>query len=121
MRVYVAGKFEEKARVRETQEILKARGHEITYDWTVNEDATAHKPTCAFNDLVGVLRADAFVLHWHPNLKGGNVELGAALALERIAVYVIGCPVNDQPNVFYHHAAIKHCLTLDEVLAHGVL
>lgn len=104
MKIYVAGKFEEKRAVRQLQDALIAEGHSITYDWTKHEDATADKASCAVNDLVGVVDADAIILLWHPGLKGGLVELGAALALEKVTI-VVGCP-KDQPCIFFHHPEI---------------
>ena len=37
MRIYVAGKWQEKPQVRAVQEALIAAGHTITHDWTAHD------------------------------------------------------------------------------------
>ena len=49
-RVYVAGKWEDKRRVKEVQNILIEAGHAITFDWTRQLDvppseAALNRPT----------------------------------------------------------------------------
>ena len=117
MRVYVAGKFEEKEAVRAAQAALRARGHIISYDWTEHEIATADHAACAEADLNGVLDADALLLLWHPSLRGGLVELGAALC-SCVYVIVVGCPpLHEQPNVFFHHLGVRHVATVEDAVA----
>ncbi|KKM08289.1 hypothetical protein LCGC14_1725420, partial [marine sediment metagenome] len=41
MRIYVAGKFQEKTAVRRVQAILRGAGHTITHDWTREETLPA--------------------------------------------------------------------------------
>ncbi len=93
MRVYVASKFENHARVREVQEQLRAAGHTITYDWTrcaVMDILQAKK------DLRGVLDAEVVVLIIEEDVpyRGALVELGIALGAA-IPVYVLGTALDD--------------------------
>lgn len=118
MRIYVAGKFEEIEAVRACQKALKELGHEITYDWTPHCDV-AHRAATHVGLLLerGVAAAEVFFLLWHPNLRGVLVELGAAVAWS-LDIVVVGCPPPDeQPNVFFHHNAIKHFARLEDALA----
>lgn len=88
MKVYVAGKFEDRQRVAEIMNALRGKGFQISLDWTgesvagLSVQAANEKETeVAALDLVGVAKADALALVGHPNLKGAWVEMGAALAL----------------------------------------
>lgn len=85
MKVYVASKFQNKDEVRRAQALLRARGCEITHDWT-NEDAgdrsgmvlEAYLNRCAEADVQGVLSADAVLVIGYPGLRGCLVEFGMA-------------------------------------------
>ena len=100
MKIYVAAKFEAKEQVRALYEKLRAAGHEITHDWTGEDDSHLTDPrkkelyweNAADADLGGVDSADVLVLVPHPHGRGLFVELGAALA-RQISVYVVGDPV----------------------------
>ncbi len=118
MRVYVGAKFEDAPRARALMTRLEENGHVITYDWTKHEPSTPKDMLyqCAVNDLEGVVSCDVFMLLWHPALKGGLVELGAALALRK-GVIVIGAPhPNDQPCVFFHDPSILFDESVDVTL-----
>ena len=93
--VYVAGKFQERIRLREVMEGLRKEGFEITHDWTWEDEGSvppaelpAYLDQCAQNDLNGVLIADFVLLFGHPELKGALIEAGFALG-RRIPVLVI--------------------------------
>jgi hypothetical protein len=103
LKIYVCSKFEEKPRCRAMQELLRNAGHEITLDWTQFEDppgwdgdvATATPAQaeflcgCAQKDWAGVLNADLVVVLTHPNLRGGLIEMGIAIA-NGIPVIAVG-------------------------------
>jgi nucleoside 2-deoxyribosyltransferase len=80
VKIYVAGKWEERERVREVMDTLRTRGHEITFDWTYSEQFSKHQ---AELDLQGVEAADWLVFLAEKPLayKGAYVELGMAIAL----------------------------------------
>lgn len=90
MKIYVAGKWEEKERVREVQEQLRAAGHTITHDWTM-EPVGAVRLDCALMDKQGVLDAEAYVGVFEKDLpyKGAMSELGIAVATG-IPIYILG-------------------------------
>jgi nucleoside 2-deoxyribosyltransferase len=96
MRVYVAGKWEEKRRVSEVMRLLESEGHVITYDWTKHPDTTNDDELAeqAWEDYTGVRQAEAFVGVFEkprpqPDTGGTYVELG--IALDRgIPVYILG-------------------------------
>lgn len=105
MKVYVAGKWEDKARVSAVQNLLRAQGHTITYDWVQNEDPVS--AVQAMNDLHGVMKADALVFVAYEDLgfRGAYVEMGMALALGK-PVYLRGhgadrCIFTKLPQVHY--------------------
>lgn len=98
MRIYVAGSGSEVERVRRVMNALRAAGHEISYDWTIDveaagaaghtSDATVedeHANACADRDHAGVESADVFLLLRNPNRTtfGAAYETGYARALSK--------------------------------------
>lgn len=124
MKIYVAAKFEEGARVRGVYDTLREAGFSITHDWTT-EDASAYtgaaklayKRQCGTNDYRGVVNADAVLVLNHALLYGGAAEMGMAIALKK-PVYVVGAEIRE--NIFFHlgppHVMI--CATLTEAIEH---
>ena len=101
MKFYVAGKFEDKERVRLAQRCIEAAGHEITHDWTMASAIGGRAE--AEDDMEGVKDADALLfVNVDPNLlyAGSLVEIGMALALDK-PVYFINTE-HMARNVFYH-------------------
>ena len=110
MRIYVAGKFEEKEAVRAVQASCRAMGWKITHDWThevglpagsTADEVQRFHARCALEDLRGAISADVVVVLLHPAGKGLWVELGAALAMgvPVIAVGDSNCVFLDLPEV----------------------
>ena len=89
MRVYVAGKYEEKARVQEVQDQLIKAGHTITFDWTRSDEGFTRNQ--AGLDFYGVLACEAFVFVAEKDLRyaGAFTELGIALC-QGAEVYLLG-------------------------------
>ena len=101
MKFYVAGKFEDKERVRLAQRCIESAGHEITHDWTMAEAFGG--PEEAKDDMDGVRDADALLfVNVDPDLPyaGSLVEIGMALALDK-PVYFINTQ-HMARNIFYH-------------------
>jgi len=85
---YVAGKFgfANAVEVQRIQELLLDEcGLECEFDWT-HEIVTGPEdgPWLASKEIGAAQEADVFVLLWHPNLLGGLIELGAAIAANRL-------------------------------------
>lgn len=108
MKIYVASKFGNKEEVRRVQALLRAAGHEVTYDWTgdaapeiagacnefmipIDEDIARE---LARRDERGVAGADALIfIATKEGGRGCYTEMGIAIAL-RIPVIVLGPHVN---------------------------
>ncbi len=117
MKIYVAGKWSERLKVKNVMEMFESRGHIITcdwtkhiapernvrnkgngiftkgYDWSKNEDwaQNGHK-TYAEEDLEGVKNCDVLVAcMWSTDIfyKGAWIEIGIALGLDK-QVIIIG-------------------------------
>jgi hypothetical protein len=87
MDVYVAAKWEEKARARKFMDVVESLGNRITCDWTKEPDPET-KPehergmylhACGMDALNGALGAQVLVLLGHPKVRGALVEFGVAL------------------------------------------
>lgn len=102
MKIYVAGKWSERDKVKSIMETLESKGHTITCDWTKhiapegitkNTDwaQNGHK-TYAEEDLDGVRLCDVLVAYMPtPEIfyKGAWIEIGIALGLNK-KVIIIG-------------------------------
>lgn len=106
MKFYVAGKYEDKERVRRAQRCVVAAGHEVTHDWT-NAPAEGGRKE-AVEDMEGVVAADALLfVNVDPDLRyaGSLVEMGIAVALEK-KVYFLN-RAHMERNVFYHLPCVE--------------
>ncbi len=123
MRIYVAGKFGEKAAVRKVMKILTDAGHTITHDWTLEEKLppdvvgrTAMLTQYAVDDTQGVLDADCYVGVFVKDLpyKGSYAELGVAVGAGKpvilIGQYANKCILSHHPLVIARYPSIKEFL-----------
>lgn len=115
MKIYVAGKFQERAYIKTVMWWLEGMGHEITFDWT--DPQYQHKdetPEDATECVRGVSGADIYVgVFKHIlNYKGALVEMGVALGLG-IPVYIVGHAIDSC--LFTKHPLVKKFDTLDQL------
>ena len=96
MKIYVAGKYQDRVRVKSIHQEIRRIGHEITLDWTNHNiypnDAVAGKlKGFAKDDVWGVKEADLFIglMTEKYEYKGLWVEMGVALG-KGIPVWIIG-------------------------------
>lgn len=122
MKIYVAGKWEQRGMIAEHIRILKCLGYQVTHNWTTESDEGLegenrenYLRSCAEDDLEGVLRADVILVFHHPQGQGLFVETGVALATRRIPVLVLGDDAGRAP-IFYHLPQVKRLGTWDETL-----
>jgi nucleoside 2-deoxyribosyltransferase len=109
MKIYVAGKWEERIYIQQLYRILKDEGHTITCDWTrhdypkKNIEATLAK--YAVDDINGVKNAELVIAVAEniANYRGMLVEIGAAIALDK-PVIVIGKAIN--ACIFINHPKV---------------
>lgn len=120
-KIYVAGRFTEKDAVKAVMRLLEEAGHEITHDWTYEtvEGLTGNAVLDVFqgaadDDMKGVIDCDAFVLLHNDTCKGALVELGAALAWDKVVI-IIGGRVENAP-IFYWHTDVQHVADVPEAL-----
>lgn len=89
MKVYIAGGSPEREQVRSMMSALRARGVEITYDWTQSVGYSrfmvpAERRKQARLDIEGVRAADVvWIMAPEKKSEGSAVEMGAALALRK--------------------------------------
>ena len=99
MKVYVAAKFQQKARVRAIYDGLRAFGHTVTHDWThedegerTGKELTDYLTRCAEDDVAGVKEADVIILLPHVGGRGLWVEFGLALSDPEKRIVVVHAP-----------------------------
>lgn len=119
IKVYVAGKWEDRERVREVMRILKEDNFEITCDWTTHEyPPVGEEYKLAFyaiQDIEGVLKAEALLIMAEKeyNYRGALVEMGVALG-KRIPIYVVGHGLDGC--IFLEMPQVWRCDTLDKAI-----
>jgi nucleoside 2-deoxyribosyltransferase len=123
MKIYLAGKWADRANIRTIMDSLEAKGHTITHDWTSHENENDRSPEylkrCAHLDIEGVRNAELIiVLMTDPKYayRGSFTEIGAAVALRK-HVHIV-CPDPNaycRTNCFFFHPLIIHHRQLSEV------
>lgn len=106
MKVYVAGKWEDRAEVSDIMRILEGMGFNITCDWTDHKyEDEAYPQQYCMDDIQGVKDADLylgiFIADYH--YQGSLVEMGIALGVG-IPVWLFGnkadgCIFSNHPSV----------------------
>ena len=124
MKIYVAGKFENKDLIFETYKKLEEMGHCVSYDWTKHKNIKPYvknQETAAVyaqNELDGILDSDILIYFASENGHTLFMEFGAALALSKIAgkpkIYAIG-EFNDRSPWFFNPIVIRKN-NIEEVL-----
>ena len=120
MKIYVAGKYQEREQVRGIYRELRDKGHKITVDWTDHDiyphDAVAERLSdFAEEDVRGVKEADLFIgLMTNDHVyKGLWVEMGVALG-EGMPVWIIG--MAGDTCIFMNHPRVRKFSEVREVL-----
>lgn len=136
LKVYVAGRISRQEEIRAIHEQLREAGLQITHDWTwtaaITNDQEAGEfrkreyvgmspkyHTEADDDLNAVLEADIFIILTDEHGSGIYVEMGAALAAQKIRntpqlIYAIG-PHFDRM-LFYQHQAVQRAQSVEEII-----
>jgi|GEM_PF-181155 Nucleoside 2-deoxyribosyltransferase. len=124
MKFYIASKLENYEQVQRLANLLKQSGWEHTYDWTVHGSIKSPNletlKSIGQNEYDGVKNAD-IVIVLTPQGRGTHVELGIAIALNKI-VYI--CHEDDtyfqcdyNTSAFYWLPNVKHFVGSVEDLA----
>ena len=110
MKIYVAGKFENKEAILEVHKRLEKMGHSISYNWTTHQNikpyTTNQEMACTYaqNEIDGIFNSDCFI--YFSAEKGHTLlmEFGAALMLAKVTskpkIYAIGEFNNESPWFF---------------------
>lgn len=127
MKIYVASSIKNKDKVQELFSDLKAKGHEVTTDWTLTEDSPEderdlkrdYMRSVAKRDFEGIRESDVFILLSKPSEgRSMYVELGLAITMHEVtgkpSVFVVG-PDNNE-SVFYFHHAVQSVGSMNEAL-----
>ena len=119
MKIYMAGFFDTRARLRPIRDRLRAQGAVVLSSWLDEEGVTyqtvddAYKTSCALRDLEEVQACDILILDTLDESSRGGREVEYGYALGKMKqVWVVG-PLR---NVF-HYVAAKHFSSWDEVMA----
>ena len=124
MKVYIAGKFEDRAKVQELYTQIEEMGHRVAYNWTT------HKPIKPYfqnqemaqgysdNELFGILNSDIFICLTHEAGTTLLMEFGAALIINRKTgkplVYAVGNSNEKSP--WFFNSRVQRRNSIDEVI-----
>ena len=122
MKVYVAGKWQDREYIRRIHSLLKEQGHEITLDWTTHDfDSRGVIATpkelaeIAIEDVKGALEANIFIgimLQEH-YYKGLWVEFGICLSRD-IPILIVGS--HGDSCIFMNHPNVTKLDSLEELI-----
>lgn len=117
MKVFVAGRWSDRERIREIMSLVQALGHTITRDWTaiaVADDDMAGHREIALGDLEGVRQAEIFIFVADQDFqwRGAYAELGAAIALGK-PCYIIGDYADKC--IYVYHPLVQKVKSIEEV------
>lgn len=113
-KIYCAGKFEDKTRIKNIMAVLEKMGYIVTVDWTIHTDPTKAEEY-SIEDVQGVRDCDLFIGIFNMDgvqYKGALVEMGVALGLRKMIIYV----GKEDISIFAHHPLVIYCETVDEML-----
>jgi hypothetical protein len=120
MKVYLAGRYEDIAFLRDIAFLMMAAGHTVTSRWLAGEIGFGHLPETqrseiANEDIEDILACDTFVLYSHmrpplPTRQAHTFELGFAAGLNRTAharrkLYLVG---ERTENLFHYIDELQH-------------
>lgn len=109
-------------------EAAKELGFE-PFDWTVNpvKKPFSENPTRARTVATlmahAVALADVVVTFYHPNLLGGHIETGIAIAEAMYhpetpkTVIIVGAPEETERSIYYFFSFVRRCRDAQEALA----
>jgi nucleoside 2-deoxyribosyltransferase len=114
LKYYIATKLENHAEHNRIRDLLNARGHECTYDWThhgpVHSRGLDVVQEVAIAEAKGVIESDVVIVLW-PGGRGTHVELGVALGRQIPVILwteVEGHRVaSPETCAFYHHPLVR--------------
>ena len=119
MRFYIATGLQNARRASELAEVLKRRGHEHTYDWTLHGDirreGELRMSEVAFNELRAVRDAELVVVLF-PGGSGTHTELGVAIATRSNKRIILWSETGDEFHyderacTFYFHPCIERVI-----------
>ena len=116
MKVYLAGKYQDKERCSDIMRLLEDEGDTITCDWTHHKysDEAYPKQYCQ-DDLDGVKACDVFVGVFLDafDYRGALVEFGIALGLDK-KIVLLGHAIDSC--IFTHHPDIIKVENVGELL-----
>ncbi len=127
MRFYVSTGIANIRRAVELAEVLKKRGHELTYDWMTHGDirfeGEARMMEVAFNELRAVRDAELMIVLL-PGGSGTHTELGVGIATRGNKRIILWSEKGDEFNydertcAFYYHPCCERVICpFEELLA----
>ena len=124
LKVFVSGKFSEKAFIREKMDELEELGCRITHDWATYEASSndmQQKQLMATFDIEGVKKCDIHIVIITDKdyvYRGTFCELGCSLGLDKQVMLLNLVGENAAMAVpFYYHPNVKHFTSWNEILA----
>lgn len=124
MKFYVTGRSDNYDRVQQAFDMIKAKGHEVTFEWTTlpmakpYEENKERAAEYAIQGIKGVTDADVYIIFVHKDGNGVFTEFGAALASNTIQglprIYAIG--TEKGAAMFNYHPAIIWKENIEEIL-----
>ena len=124
MKIYVAGKFENKTEVLDIYKTLEKMGHTISYNWTAHKNLKPYVDNqkaaseYAQNEFNGILDSDVFIFLSNQDGHTLFMEFGAALASLKLTgtplIFAVG--ESNADSQWFFNPLVKRVDSVDEVI-----
>jgi nucleoside 2-deoxyribosyltransferase len=121
MKIYVAGKWDNKNQILQKMIELEKMGHNITHKWPTVEVVQGERDAeMALHDVNGVKESELLLVLMDDAeyvYRGTFTEIGVALGLN-IKTWIV-CPHENaycKTNIFFHHPNIVHFQSWDDAV-----
>jgi len=117
MKVYIAGKWNDKDKIGSIMDDYEKKGFIITHRWNEYEaDPNNKLGDMAAKDINAIQESDIVLVIMDDSVyeyRGTFTEMGAAIALKKdLIVYCPNEKAFCKTNCFFHHPHIQHCKTM---------
>jgi hypothetical protein len=124
MKVYIAGKFEDRIKIQDLYKQIEKLGYQAAYNWTTHKRITPYSKNQELareyseNELSGILGSDIFICLTHEAGTTSLMEFGVALILNmktgKPLVYAVGTSIERSP--WFFNSRVLRRNSVEEVI-----
>ena len=115
MKIYLAGKWEERKRIKDIADAVRLHGHTISFPWFEQHSDSTPLQQSSIDDVCGVRDARVCIFIFEKVLpyNGALSELGMAIAFDK-DILLVGHAVDN--NIFTHYPSVQRVEVVEEII-----